>query len=263
MRIGLALSLVACLRGQDATPPEPADLQQEDTEKNPQAACLEPPPLIRWSDYTGPFHKVVGTIGRKIEHKAAHAPHFVEGAVLCSLAPKDKFRIFLHDTFEPASFFSAGFNAGLDQWANNDPSFGRGGLGYGRRYAANFASDTSERFLTDFLLPTVLGEDPRYYRLGHGNTAKRLGHAATHIFVAHRDTGYHMFNFSELLGTTGGAAISNSLHPGNARGFGSMAQQAGFSMMQDMGMDILREFWPEVAHFFRVPFRDFHRTPSH
>ena len=64
-----------------------------------------------------------------------------------------------------------------------------------------------------------------------------------------------MFNFSEWLGAATGSAISNAYHPGNAPGFGPAARGAVFSVLIDSGFDVLREFWPEVARKFHMPFR--------
>ncbi|HYT20574.1 MAG TPA: hypothetical protein VEW05_10140, partial [Candidatus Polarisedimenticolia bacterium] len=44
-------------------------------------------------------------------------------------------------------------------------------------------------------------------------------------------------------------------HPGNERGFAPSAEALGFSVLSDMGFDTLREFWPEIAHKFKLPFR--------
>lgn len=54
----------------------------------------------------------------------------------------------------------------------------------------------------DFAYPPIFSEDPRYYRLAHGSGGRRFLHAVEHAFVAHRDNGKRMFNFSEWLGTT-------------------------------------------------------------
>jgi hypothetical protein len=54
--------------------------------------------------------------------------------------------------------------------------------------------------------------------------------------------------------------LSNLYHPGNPRGFGPTASRVGFSVANDMAWDVLREFWPEVAHKLRLPFRT-HREP--
>jgi hypothetical protein len=122
---------------QDAFPPDPAP--REEGTKNVVAPCLEPPPFFSWQDYHGPLQKVVGAFARKLELKSVHAPRYKPGTVLCSLEVKDKFTLFVRDTFDPISFLEAAFNAGLDQASNRDPTFGQGAEGYGRRFGADFA----------------------------------------------------------------------------------------------------------------------------
>ena len=219
------------------------------------ASCVQPPPLVSWEDYNGPFAKVVGTFGRKLERRAVHPPRYKPGVVLCSLEPVDKFLLFLSDSGDPISVLSAGFNAGLDQAFNRDPSFGQGGLGYSKRLGANFAGETASRFFGDFLYPTIFSEDPRYYRMAHGNAGKRLLHAMSHTVVAHRDNGRLMFNYTEWLATGSSVALNNLYHPGNRPGVAPAARNGAFNMLQDMGFDVLREFWPEVARKLNLPFR--------
>jgi hypothetical protein len=175
---------------------------------------------------------------------------------LCSLETRDKFALFVHGAFDPLSFLTAGFFAGLDQLQNTDPSFGQGGAGYGKRFGADFAGQTTQRFFTDFAYPAIFSEDPRYYRLAEGSPKRRFLHAVGHTFVAHRDNGRHMFNFSEWLGAATGAALSDAYHPGNEHGFGPAATRAGYAIGTDMGFDVVREFWPEIARKLKMPFRD-------
>ncbi len=234
----------------------PKAMQQEETQQNPLAPCLQPPPMVSWEDYQGPFQKVVGTFARKLERKSAHAPHFKPGAVLCSLEIKDKFMLFVGDTLDPISFLSSGFNAATDQATDVDPTFGQGMAGYGRRFAARMvASDTTGRLLGDFIYPTIFGEDPRYYRLAHGTPHARLFHAMEHVVVAHPDSGNRMFNFSEWFTLATAVVVNNVYHPGDARGFAPAAQGVAIAVGIDMGTDVLREFWPEVAHKLKMPFR--------
>ncbi len=238
-------------------PPAP-EITKEETTENPQSPCLEPPPMVRWQDYDGPFHKLVGTLGNKLDRKTAHAPHYKPGAVLCSLELGDKFRLFLGDTLDPVSFLSAGFNAGVDQMEDSDPSYGQGAAGYGKRFAAEYAGLATGNFFSGFVYPAIFGEDPRYYRLREGTTKQRLLHAVGHTVLAHRDDGTRMFNFSEWLGTTTGVVLSNTYHPDNSRAFLPNARTVVYSVATDMGFDILREFWPEIAKSLHMPFRDFH-----
>jgi hypothetical protein len=168
---------------------------------------------------------------------------------------KDKFALFLQDTLDPVSFLEAGFDGALDQAANNDPTFGQGAVGYGKRFGAQFAGQVTFRFFTEFAYPTIFSEDPRYYRLGHGSAGKRFFHAGEHAFVAHRDNGKRMFHFSEWLGTVSAVALNNTYHPGSQRGFGPTMRQASYSFAGDIGIDVIREFWPEIARKLRMPFR--------
>jgi len=249
--------LIALTRnGLDAQVPAPTTAPREEATRNAVAPCLEPPPLVRWDEYHGPLKRAEGLFARKVERKAVRVPRFKPDTLLCSLETKDKFTLFLHDTFEPVSLLSAGFNAGMDQAADRDPGLGLGAAGYGSRFGIDFAAETTWRFVKDFAYPTVFSEDPRYYRLGRGSRGKRLLHAAAHSFLAFRDNGKYMFNFTEWLGTMSAAALQNAYHPGDDHTLGSIMKQTGYSVSVDVGFDIVREFWPEVARKLKIPFRD-------
>src|SRR6266478_4508400 len=155
------------VRAQAPAPPQqPPDAPlQEEATKNAAAPCVEPPPMVRLEDYDGPLKKVVGTFARPLERKAVHPPNYKPGAKLCTLKLKDKFVLFVQDSFDPVTFLATGFNAGLDQAENSDPSYGQGAEGYGRRFGAEFTDQASSRFFKDFAYPWIFSEDPRYYRL--------------------------------------------------------------------------------------------------
>ncbi|MGD0963790.1 MAG: hypothetical protein ABSA57_07820 [Candidatus Acidiferrales bacterium] len=251
---------VAAANGQQQVPPhpEPPEISlptQEQAQENPQTACAQPAPMVRWEDYEGPFDKVVGAFGRRLDRTSIHPPHYKPGVLLCSLTTRAKFTLFIEDSVDPVAFLGAAFNAGIDQAENTDHSFGQGAAGYGKRFGAELADNASGEFFKEFLYPTIFSEDPRYYRLAHGRTRRRLLHAMEHVFVAHQENGELMFNFSEWLGSASTAALADAYHPDNKPGIGPAARGAGYGMMQDVGWDVLREFWPEIARKLRLPFR--------
>jgi hypothetical protein len=236
-------------------PPGQAPIPEQ-VQANPVAPCVQPAPMVRWQDYDGKYAKTVGVFGRKLERRsAAHGLHYKPGAVLCTLEVRDKFKLFVADTMDPLTILSVGFNAGLAQAENSDPEFGQGALGYGKRFGASLADQASGYFFKDFAYPTLFSEDPRYYRLGRGSDQRRLLHAAEHAVVAHKEDGSQMFNFSEWLGTVSGASLANLYHPGNKRGFSPTAERVGYAVVSDIGFDVLREFWPEIARKLKLPFR--------
>ena len=211
--------------------------------------------MLRWQDYQGPFSKTVGFFASRLERKSVYAPQFKPGTLLCSFTPKQKFLLFAQDMKDPLTFVAAAFNAGLDQAEDTDPTFGHDAAGYSKRFAAEYANDAVSEFFKDFAYPSIFSEDPRYYRLGHGGTGHRLAHALGHVVVAHQESGSYMFNFSEWLGTSSAVALGDLYHPGNKPGVGPAAERVGFAVLQDAGFDVLREFWPEIARKFKLPFR--------
>ncbi len=230
---------------------------QEEFQKNLRAPCLEPPPLVPWQDYEGKLRKGGGIFARKLERKSV--PHYKSGAVLCTLQVRDKFQLFVRDTVYPATFLIVAFDSGFDQAQNTDPTFGQGARGYGKRFGANFATQATGAFFNDFAYPTIFSEDPRYYRLAHGSGPRRFLHAVGHVVIAHRENGTHMFNASKWFGAASSVAMSNLYHPGNQRGFAPAAREVGYSFAEGVGFDVGREFWPEIAHKFRLPFRGQHQ----
>lgn len=250
---GLALLLAGCSAlAQTGDQPKPPSSAQPQAPQNP---CIHPAPLVTVEDYTGPLRRVVLFVARKPEIKTVNRPPLAEG-ILCALNPKQKFHLFVRNTFEPVTIVVSAFDAGIDQASDSDPTFGQGFEGYGKRLGAAALDRVSSDFFHTFFFPVVFRQDPRYYRLGHGATGVRLGHALTHVFVAHGDSGRKMFNFSEWMGTTASSALGNTYHPGNRRGMGAASERIAVSIGTDMGFDVLREFWPEVIRKFKLPFRE-------
>jgi hypothetical protein len=202
------------------------------------------------------MRKTVGVFARPLERKSVHKPHYKADVMLCSLDLRGKFLLFVDDSLDPVTFLSAGFDAGIDQASDRDPSFGQGTAGYTKRFGAELADRVSARFVKDFAYPAIFHEDPRYYRLGQGSTGKRLLHAAEHLFIAHQPDGTRMFNYSEWLGTATSVALTNLYHPGNEYTVGSTARNVSYRFATDIGFDVLREFWPEIARELKLPFRD-------
>jgi len=264
--VAIVVSVACChsTRGQEvprsqqepAAPVPGATAVQVRTAQGKTTTCYRPPPMVSWEDYQGPFAKVVGVFGRRIERKEVHRPDYKPDATLCTLEVKEKFVLFVDDAIDPLTFLSAAFNSGISQAEDDDPSYGQGAAGYGRRVGYNLIDQAQADFFIDFAYPTIFAEDPRYYRLGHGSTGRRLLHAVEHSVVGYRENGSMMPNCSLWFGTVSAATLSNVYHPDNRRGVAPMARRVGIAVGYGVGFDVLREFWPEVARKFKLPFRE-------
>ena len=49
---------------------------------------------------------------------------------------------------------------------DDDAAWGQGLKGYGKRYAAGFADQAIGNFMTGAIYPSLLRQDPRYFRTG-------------------------------------------------------------------------------------------------
>ena len=104
--------------------------------------------------------------------------------------------------------------------------------------------------MTEAVFPTLLHQDPRYFRRGTGSGWSRLGYAVRQIFWTHRDSGGTQFNYSEIVGNSVAVAISNAYYADN-RTADSAVSKLGVQIGVDMAANILKEFWPEVDRKLR------------
>ena len=140
----------------------------EQAEKVTGPGCLQPTPLVKLSDYEGPFAKTIGLFARRIENTSVPVPPYQPGTVLCSLSPSGKFRFWIRDSMDPLAIAGALFDASIDMWNDGNKVLAHGAKGYAERAGMQYVAGTTSRFVTDFVLPSAFHEDPRYYRLGRG-----------------------------------------------------------------------------------------------
>jgi hypothetical protein len=241
----------------DRTQPPPAFPEQ--FVMNPNGGCMQPSPPVTWHDYQGPFAKTVAIFAERLERRSVGPPaqrHYKAGTLLCTLEVKDKFWLFVRDSMDPVAFVNATYNAVIGSWQDTQPSFGHGFNGFLDRFGTNMAGQSSSAFFKDLVYPTIFKEDPRFYRLGTGSVQRRVFHAMDHVVLAHTENGYRMFNFSEWLGDLSVIVLSNTYLPDNKRGVQPVAISMASTLGNNMGYDVLREFWPEIAKKLRLPFRE-------
>jgi hypothetical protein len=166
------------------------------------------------------------------------------------LTPKDKFKIASQDAFDRGTIVLAALFAGESQLTNDNPSYGQGGAGYGKYFAASYGGFVIGDFMTEGIFPSLLHQDPRYFRKGAGSGAKkRLGYSMAQIFVTHNDSGHAAVNWSELLGNSTAVAISTSYYASNRSASASISS-LGTQLGVDMASNVLKEFWPEIGRMF-------------
>src|SRR5438874_589986 len=162
------------------------------------------------------------------------------------LTPREKFEIFTRHTFAPFTFVSAAFDAGMSQASGQNRGFGGGLQGYGERYGATLADSESAVFFGKFLLPVILRQDPRYFRMREGSVTRRAFYAMSRIVITRNHDGSSGFNTSHVLGRFISKAIANSYYPQRDRGFIHTLVNTGNGLLSDVETNLFREFWPDL-----------------
>jgi hypothetical protein len=197
---------------------------------NPQGSCsvLNPSPLPRRILGVFPNHNTYPCL-------LPYVP----------ISVKEKFKIASEDAFDPGAIVLAGLAGGAAQLFNSNRPFGQEASGYSRYFAAAYANHVIGDYLTEGVYPSLLHQDPRYFRKGSGSKSSRVRYAMSRVFRTQTDAGGTAVNYSRVLGSASMVAIS-SLYYANHRNAEASAVGFGVQLGDAMAANILREFWPDL-----------------
>lgn len=165
------------------------------------------------------------------------------------ISPGEKFALVEH-YFDPFTFVFTSITASIEQATNEKAAYGQGVMGYAKRYGADFTDGfTNELFVTG-VFPSLLHEDPRYYRLGHGNGWKRTAYALSRILIARSDSGTNRVNGSEFLGNIVSGALSITYYPQSERSIGGVFTRMSVQIGYDSLFNVMKEFYPDLKRKF-------------
>jgi Carboxypeptidase regulatory-like domain len=129
------------------------------------------------------------------------------------LTTKLKYHLAWKSSTDPVTILGTGFLAGLQQAGDQYAEFGQGAQGYGKRFGAAYADVVASTFLSGAVFPTLFKQDPRYFYKGSGTTRSRIWRAVSNSIICKGDNGRWQTNYSNILGSFSGAAISSTYYP--------------------------------------------------
>jgi hypothetical protein len=161
------------------------------------------------------------------------------------IGPQEKFKIASADAFDPGAIVAAAWVAGAAQLFNSNRPFGQEASGYARYLGAAYANHVIGDFLREGAYPSLLHQDPRYFRKGAGSKKSRVAYAISRVFWTQTDAGGTAFNSSNVLGAATTVAAS-SLYYANHRDVAGASAGFGAQLGGAMAANILKEFWPDI-----------------
>lgn len=175
----------------------------------------------------------------------------VEADDAVPLTKGQKFDLWYKSSIDPFTFATAGLDAGIEQADDSYPGYNQGAAGFGRRYGAAYADTVDGNFWGNAVLPVLLKQDPRYFRLGHDSFKKRLGWAALSTVRAKGDNGKWQVNYSNVGGNLIGGAISNLYYPDDDRGVGLIFERAFTVTAEGVLGAMAYEFYPDAIGYLK------------
>jgi hypothetical protein len=216
-------------------PPQTPDLQDSAVVEPPPPPDLAPVPAANQGEPGKTGDRIFGVL-----------PNYttVEGATrILPVSTRQKFHMFVQDSFDPYVFPYIGVVAALGQ--------GQGTSGYVRRYGMALADNSIGNCMTEAVVPSAIHQDPRYFELGRGGLWHRAGYAMSRIVVTRGDAGGRQFNVSEVGGNFLAAGMSNLYYPAGDRSVANTLTRWGTLVMWDTVSNELKEFWPDIRRKIR------------
>jgi hypothetical protein len=184
-----------------------------------------------------------------------------------ALRPKQKFQLMLKSTTDPFIFAQDAVLSGIGQARDTNSGtkivtnpdgtqskgrwgFGQGASGYFKRFGASYADTADGNFWGNAVLPVLLREDPRYYRMGSGSFVRRFGYSAATALWCRRDNGTWGPNYANVAGNFISGGISNFYYPDEDSGVEKTIIGAMTVTAEGVIGSELIEFLPDIEHHF-------------
>ncbi|GAC1424553.1 MAG: hypothetical protein NVSMB62_21470 [Acidobacteriaceae bacterium] len=135
------------------------------------------------------------------------------------LTPGEKWTLSSRSAIDPFYIgYALVIGGGYSELVGSHSGYHWGPGGYFKRVGANYVDNINGALIGNGLLPIVLHQDPRYFRLGTGSFGRRFLHAAISTIICKGDNGRSQPNVSNVLGNFISGAISNAYYPADERG---------------------------------------------
>lgn len=175
----------------------------------------------------------------------------VESGYAPPLTPHGKFELWYKSAIDPFTFATAGIDAGIEQAQNSYPEYHQGFVGFAKRYGASYADTVDGSFWGNAVLPVLLKQDPRYFRLGHGSAKARFWYVALSTVRCKGDNGKWQPNYSNVAGNFIAGAISNAYYPASDRGVGLTLERGLVVTAEGAIGSIAFEFYPDAIAYLK------------
>jgi hypothetical protein len=172
---------------------------------------------------------------------------FLTTNIAIPLTWQQKGYLALHELVDPANLGTIVGISAITIGANSHSAYGPGWTGFGKIVGTSLLQDATGQFFGVFAIPSLIHQDPRYYRMPHAPVRKRILYSISRTVISRHDDGSSMPNYATLLTYPISAEISNLYVPGIHGNGPSTMSRIAIGLATDPANNLLTEFLPDVA----------------
>ena len=172
---------------------------------------------------------------------------FLESEVVIPLSWQQKGYLALHELTDPTNLGTIVGISAITAAADSHSAYGPGWKGFGKLSGVSLLQDATGDFFGVFAIPSLVHQDPHYYRMPHAKVTRRILYSISRTAISRNDDGSAMPNYGTLLSYPIQAEIDNLYVPGIESDGPSTMKRIGVGLATDPIGNLLAEFLPDVA----------------
>jgi hypothetical protein len=172
---------------------------------------------------------------------------FLETNIPIPLNWKQKGYLAAHFTTDPASLGTIVGISAISIAADPHTAYGPGLKGFGQLAGISVLQNATAEFFGTFAVPSLMHQDPRYYRMPNKPFKKRILYSITRSYISRSDEGKTIPNYGVLAAYPIIGELSNLYVPGLETDGPSTAKRVLTGLALDPVNNLVNEFLPDVA----------------
>lgn len=177
---------------------------------------------------------------------------FLDTNVAIPLSPRQKGYLAIHYTTDPAGVGTIVGISAINIAADSHTAYGPGWEGFGSLAGVSLLQNATAEFFGTFAVPSLVHQDPRYYRMPGKPLGKRILYSITRSYISRSDTGKTIPNYGVFATYPIVAELGNLYVPGIQSDGASTAERILTGYALDPVNNLVNEFLPDVAKHVHV-----------
>ena len=170
------------------------------------------------------------------------------GVTAAPAANPEKPGQYLKHTLGPKAVVMAATGAAVNQADDTPHEWGQGAAGFGRRFASGFGKHLVHKAI-QYPIARLRHEEFSYHPSGKQGFGPRLQYALVGTVMTHKTTtGERTVAVGQICGAIGSGLVSRLWQPASVGSLASGFASGGITLGVDAGLNVVKEFWPEIRH---------------